>query len=223
MILRFSNWSKFYSIASVSRKSIMNLNKCYFRHLQNETEDKVDISFLLKVENSVRQFNFSRNPTESLETLAMRISTNVQKAVKKAHKKKASAEQSNIEVSFFNATDNPLPQNTLCKDLFHLRGPLKLKIYEQYYEALFNAPWIANINLPQCILAGFPLHPEHMVTYFVVKEKTIFNWYKGAVINENGKETSDIHIKWEFVDSGPFYIPGPQDIGKKLKLECIPG
>lgn len=223
MNLKFFKWTyKFYSIASISRKNTMNLNKCYFRQIQYENEDRVDISFLLKLENSVRQFNFSRNPTESLETLAVRISTNVQKAIKKAHKKKGNAEQSNIEVSFFNATD-PLPQKTLCQDLFFLREPLKLQIHDQYYEVLFNAPWIVNINLPQNIMAGYPIYPEHMVTHFVDKEKTTFNWYKGAAMNENGKENNPTHIKWEFVGTGPFYTPCPQDIGKKLKLECIPG
>lgn len=219
----FNLTCKFYSIASFSRINTMNPNKCYFRHIQYETEDKIDISFLLKVENSVRQFNFSRNPTESLETLAVRISTNVQKAIKKANKKKGTAEQPNVEVTFSNAGDNPLPQETLCQDLFHLREPLKLQIYDQYYEVHFNSPWIVNINLPQSIMAGFPVHPEHMVTHFVTKEKTTFNWYKGVAINENGKEINDIHIKWEFIGTGPSYIPCPQDIGKKLKLACIPG
>lgn len=201
----------------------MNLNKCYFRHIQNKTDDKIDISFLLKVENSVRQFNFSRSPMETLETLTVRISTNVQKAMKKAHKKKGNATQPNIEVNFFIDRDNPLPEKTVCQDLFHLREPLKLKVYDQYYEALFNAPWIVNMNLPQSILAGFLVHPEHMVTHFVDDEKTTFNWYKGTSMNESGKEINDIHIKWEFVGTGPSYTPCPQDIGKKLKLECIPG
>lgn len=201
----------------------MNLHKCYFRHIQNETENKIDISFLLTVKNSVRQFNLSRNPTESLESLAVRISANVQKAIKKGYKKKVNPEEPNIEVSFFNDRDNPLPQETLCQDLFHLKEPLRLKIYDQYYEALFNAPWIVSVNLPQSILAGFPVYPEHMVTHFVDKEKTTFNWYKGAAINENGKEINDIHIKWEFVINGPSYTPCSQDIGEKLKLECIPG
>lgn len=214
---------KFYSIVSFSRKNTMNLNKCYFRHIQNNTENKIDISFLLKLENSVRQFNFSRNPTESLETLAVRISANVEKAIKKVNKKKRNVEQPNVEVNFFNARDNPLPQETLCQDLFHLREPVKLKIYDQYYEPLFNAPLIVNISLPQSIMAGFPIYPEHMVTHFVKKEKTTFNWYTGAAINESGKEINDIHIKWEFVDTGPSYTPCPQDIGKKLKLECLPG
>lgn len=224
MNIKFLKWvCKYSSIASISRRNTMNLNKCYFRHIQNETEDKIDISFLLKVENSVRQFNFSRNPTESLETLAARISINVQKAIKKVNKKKGNTEQSNIEVYFFNATDNPVPQKTLCQDLFHVAEPLKLKIYDQFYEAVFNAPWVVSINLPQSILAGFPVYPAHFVTHFVDKKKTTFNWYRGAALNENGKEISDIHIIWELVGTGPSYTPSNQDIGKKLKLECIPG
>lgn len=225
MNLKLFNWAcKYYSsLASISRQNIMNQNKCYFRHIRNETEDKIDISFLFKVENSVRQFNFSRSPTESLKSLATRISTNVQKAIKKANKKKKNAEESNIEVNFVTAKDNPVPQQTLCKDLFNLGDPLKLKIYDQLYEAVFNAPWVVNINLPQSILAGFPVYPEHFVSHFIDKSKTTFNWYIGTAFNENGNEISDIHITWELVGNGRFYTPSPQDISKKLKLECIPG
>lgn len=198
----------------------MNLNKCYFRHIVNETEDKIGVSFLLKVENSVRQFNFGLNPSENLETLAERIGTSVQQAIKETNKKKENAQLSKIDVYFFDAQDKPLAQKTLCRDLFNLKEQLKLKIYDQYYEVLFNVPWVVNINLPQNIMTGFPVYPEDLVTNFVDTEKSTFNWYKG----ENDKEiVLFCHMKWEFVGSGPSYTPCSQDIGKKLKLRCIPG
>lgn len=76
----------------------MNLSKYYFRHIVNEIEDKIGASFLLKVENSARQFNFGLNPSENLETLAERIGTNVQKAIKETNTEKENAELSKINV-----------------------------------------------------------------------------------------------------------------------------
>ncbi|XP_049869288.1 2',5'-phosphodiesterase 12 [Pectinophora gossypiella] len=222
MVLRLRRWTyKFYSVFSISRTKTMNLEKCYFRHIQEE--DKIDITFLFKVKDSMRQFNFSRKPTENLLTLFTRISTNVQKAVNKANKKKKKEDDLKIEVNFYDVKNNPIPEQATCQELFSYEGPLKLKVYDQEYEAIFNAPWIVSINLPQSILAGFPIYPENFCTYYTEKQTTIFNWYRGLPVNENGNVISDCHIKWDLVGNGFTYIPTAQDIGMKLKLECIPG
>lgn len=199
----------------------MNLDKCYFRHIQSE--EKVDITFLLKVKDSVRQFNFSRKPSETLETLLARIGTNVQKAVDKANKKKGKSEKSAINIKFYDALNKQIPENSTCHELFDLDGPLKLQIYDQVYEAVFNVPWVVSINLPQSILAGFPIYPENLIMQYADKEQSVFNWYSGISVNEGGNEISENHVKWELKGSGFSYTPSTDDVGMKIKVECIPG
>lgn len=221
MITRFCNWShRLYSVLKISKTTTHNMDKCYFRYV--EQEEKVDITFLFKVKDSARQFNFSRNPSESVQTLLTRIETNIRKAINKAHKKKKNAvDDIEIEIKLYD-TDNPVPDAYTCKEIFNLKGPLNIKIYDTVYEAVFNAPWILNISLPQCILVGFMVYPDHFQTHYADKKECICKWYKGSDVNDKGNTVSDIHIKWELVGNGFTYTPTTQDVGMKLKLECTP-
>ncbi|CAG5021619.1 unnamed protein product [Parnassius apollo] len=202
----------------------MNLDKCYFRYIKSE--EKVDISFLLKINDTARQFNFSRQPTESLQTLFNRIEANVQKVIskKKGRSGKAAENDSKIKVAMFDDTNNEeISVKYSCIDLFKLNRPLKLEIYNQVYETVFNAPWILNINLPKCLLVGFPVYPENFETLYTIKDKSIFKWFKGSPVNDKGNELSNIHVQWILVGNNFSYVPTVEDVGLKLKLECIPG
>lgn len=198
----------------------MNLEKCYFRYIQEE--EKVDISFLLKVKDSVRQFNLSRKPDESVRALTSRIGTNVQKIIQKSDKKLKKQVTREIEVAVL-CNNELISDSYTCKDLFNLGENVKLKIHDNIYVAVFNPPWVVSINLPESILANFPVYPEHFKTQNTITDRNIFNWHRGVIINEKGNTISDVHLQWEYVTSNFMYIPSNQDIGKKLKLECIPG
>lgn len=198
----------------------MNIEKCYFR--LNKLEDKVDLTFLLKVKETVRQFNFSRKPTESIENLRTRIGANVQKVVKKGIKKKNNSELQEVEVRFFNGNEY-LPDTLKCSDLFTLQESLKLQILDHSYEAVFNVPWVESVCLPQSILSGFAVYPEYFTSQNTKTNECVFNWYTAVILNDKGNKLSDTHIQWELVGHGYRYVPSVHDIGKKLKLECIPG
>lgn len=198
----------------------MNQDKCYFRYIKNL--EMVNITFLFHVKDNVRQFNLSRKPSESLEILCNRIATNVQKACNKKSKKKKHDIEQEIEVNIYDNRNNPISKNCSCAELFSYQHPI-LKISEKRYDILLNAPWIINFKLPKTILMGFPVYPENFETHFMERQLSVFNWYRGRAYNEKGNEVSDMHIQWEFIINSFYYTPTKEDIGLKLKLECIPG
>lgn len=217
----FKNFIRYSCIPNISKANTMDQKKCYFRLVD---DNKVDITFLYEIkEGATRQFNFSRQPSEALENILSRISTNIEKVVKKANKKKGNVEQYCIDIHFID-DDNCVIDNTqTCLELFSFKGPVKLKIIDKIYDAVFNPPWIVSVSLPRSILAGFPIYPENFVSQNTENSHNSFKWYKGLSVNEKNNQISESHIKWEFLKSGFVYMPATSDIGMKLKLECIPG
>lgn len=210
--------NRLYSTVILSK--IMNNQKCYFR----QQEDKVDITFMLEVKGSARQFNFSRNSTESLQVLLTRMKTNIQKAIDKGNKKnKVNPNSADIKLEFYDSNNVIIDENNTCRDLFSIIGPVKLKVSDNFYEVVFNSPWVLSVNLPQSILAGFPVYPINFETQYAKREKCTFNWYKGLPLNEKGNLVSEQHIQWEFASNNYIYTPSTQEVGMKLKFECIPG
>lgn len=221
MLNRILNSTRhFCYLAKISKTNKMNLDKCYFRYIQKE--ETVDITFLLKIKDTARQFNFSRKPTENLSTLFTRMSANIQKALKKAYKKKG-PESSDINIELVDPKNVSINEQSTCWDLFSAEGPVHLKIDNHLYEAVFNPPWVVSLQMPQSILAEFPVYPEYFILQYAEKDLSVFKWYKGCILNDKGNEISDQHVKWELVGEGFSYKPTTQDIGMKLKIECTPG
>ncbi|XP_050675790.1 2',5'-phosphodiesterase 12 [Leptidea sinapis] len=214
------SFRKINSLVNISKLNSINMEKCYFRYIQKD--DKIDISFLFKVNDTVRQFNLSRKPTESLELLCSRIGTNVQKFKSKKSKKRGLVENQNVKVMIYDNNNTPIPEKLSCMELFNTNTSIKLDIADQQYEAIFNAPWIVNYELPKSILMGFPVFPENFEAHYTDKNLSLFNWYRGKAIDENGKAINDLQIKWEFITNVFYYTPMTQDVGLKLKLEIIP-
>lgn len=221
MLFRFYYLSNRFFSTIISRSKAMYTNKCYFRYIQQE--DKVDISLLLEVKGSMRQFNFSRKSSESLQDLLGRIKTNIEKVMNKGIKNKMSKENYGCNIEFYDGKNEIINEKSTCKELFTMSGPVKLKLSDNTYEVVFNPPWVLRVNLPESILAGFPVYPEHFETQYIIHEKCIFKWYKGCVSNDTGKAPNDQHSLWELTGNNFVYTPNAQDIGMKLKLECIPG
>lgn len=220
MLIRFHSCNlRFYSALSVSKICNMNTNKCYLRYVQDD--ERVDITFLLKIKDSIRQFNLSRSPSEDIASLTTRIESNVQKVINKNNRKKLVSDN---KVTIKICTKTGLfPEKYTCKDLFEFRQPLMMKINDENYEIVFNEPWITSIGISQSILAGFPVYPENLKMLFSDIKKCQFKWYRGKAVNEKGKTMSDENIQWEFICENFSYIPTLNDIGMKLKVQCIPG
>ncbi|XP_072936524.1 2',5'-phosphodiesterase 12 [Epargyreus clarus] len=219
MLLRFIGIVRKYSSFVTISKTNMNMDKCYFRHMQNDT---IDITFLYKINNAVRQFNLSRKTTDTLKLIFTRMATNIQKVTKKSKGKKEPNEDIEIIIKVLDAQSNTISEEIACSELFSMTDPMKLTIQDQIYNIVFNAPYLQSLSLPKSILAGFPVYPENFVAQYTDKQKSIFNWYKGSALNEKGRDIAEIHIKWTPIITGQKYIPSTDDIGMKLKLECIP-
>lgn len=202
----------------------MKSNKCYFRYTQKE--EKVDITFLLDIKGSARQFNFSRKPTETLQVLLNRMKTNIQKVIDKGNKKKKVSKEDGegaLQLELYDSNGVLINENSTCNNLFNMKGPIKLKMSDSFYEVVFNSPWVVSMNLPQSILAGFPVQPQNLETQYAEQDKCTFNWYKGLPLNEKGQSVSEKQIQWKLTGNKFIYTPDTQDVGMKLKLECIPG
>lgn len=222
MVSALLNWSQRFYSAVISKSKTMNMNRCYFRYVPQE--DKVDISLLLDIKGSVRQFNFSRKPSESLQVLLGRIKTNVLKVVNKGNKKKKNSEcVDDIQVELCDSNNQVINEQSTCKELFSRNDPVILKLLNKDYEVIFNSPWVLSMNLPQSILAGFPVYPENFETQYTKHEKCLFEWYKGLPTNDKGQDINETHIKWSEVGNSYIYTPSTEDIGMKLKLQCTPG
>ncbi|XP_026487733.2 2',5'-phosphodiesterase 12 [Vanessa tameamea] len=209
----------FKSLFSISKSNNMNQNKCYFRYIKDH--GKVDISFIFSNKDNVRQFNLSRKSSETLDTLCTRIATNVQKIINKKTKNKGPNKEQEIEVKIYDNKKNPISKEATCSELFSYQEPI-LKISDNFYDIILNAPWVVNFNLPKSILMGFPVFPENFETHHTDIELSIFNWYRGKAYNEKGNDVSDIHIEWEFITNSYYYTPTKEDVGMKLKLACTP-
>lgn len=215
-----NTWSRrLYSILKFSRNTT-NMNKLYFRYMVQE--EKVDISFAYKIKESTRQFNFSRKPSEFLQTLFLRIEANIKKAINKASKKKNTDYETAIDIQLIDSAGNPVPMIYTCKELFDIKEPLNFKIHGTIYETVFNAPWVLSISLPQCLLVGFTVIPDHFQTQYAAREECIYKWYKETDVNDKGSTVSELHVKWEQVGNTFTYTPTAKDVGMKLKLECTP-
>lgn len=221
IIIRYLNIARnLCSVANISKYNKMNMDKCYFRYIQ--ADEAVDITFLSNIKDSVRQFNFSRKPTETLQTLFLRISTNMQKAIKKAYKKKA-PEASDVNVQLMDLSDDSINEQSTCLDLFKAVGPVHLKINNHIYEAVFNPPWVSSLQLPHIILSGFPVYPEHVTVQYANIDLCLFKWYKGCSLKHIKNELNESQKEWALVKEGVSYTPTAQDIGMTLKVECTPG
>ncbi|XP_039765003.1 2',5'-phosphodiesterase 12-like isoform X2 [Pararge aegeria] len=216
----YKSFRSLHALVSISKNHKMNQDKCYFRYIENE--DKINICFLYNVKDTVRQFNFSRNSSETLKTLCVRMATNVQKVCNKKSKKKGANSDPEIVVKIYDKKLNPISEDSPCSALFSYPNPLVLKISECLYEIVLNAPWVISFNLPKAIIVGFPVYPENLNTLYTDQQLSIFKWYQGKSYKENGKEISDKHIQWQFIVNSFYYTPTTDDIAFKLKCECIP-
>lgn len=220
MVVKFTYWcSRLYSTLKLSKIN-MNTNKCHFKHLENE----VHITFLFKIqEENIRQFNFIRKPSDRISILQTRIASNIQKHFNKINKKKkTNIEIKEDDIKFCDKGRN-IVSDIICSDLISKKYPLQLTILDQVYEIVYNAPCVISLLLPQSMLANFPIYPVNCAMQFADKQHSIFNWYTCEPKNEKGNKLSEVHLQWQFKSTEFIYTPKNEDIGKRVKLECIPG
>lgn len=199
-------------------KYIYSMDKAYYRQKDNE-HFQFNFEYNNTELNVNRQFNFSRQLTETVGTFLNRININVEKALIKKikRKKKKNIENADNEIIEPEISSNILLDNSevnseiLCKDLFKLQNKLILKVLEKSYIVVINSPWIDGAALPDAILARFPVYPSRFESVNTDKKLSEFIWFK-----------SKDKIDWTRIGEGFIHMPANEDIDTYLKLHCIP-
>ncbi|KAK0084782.1 hypothetical protein PV326_006154 [Microctonus aethiopoides] len=201
------------------------MNEAFLRY----TNDKETFDFTFRYTNQElnvdRQFNLSRRKSENVECFLRRIDANLEKILSKKIKKRM--KKNPTEVKMNETIDNIESGNiVLMKDdsivelneswtkLLDNPSQLSMIIFGVPYNIKFNAPWVIRMKLPKSILAGFPIYPSEFESLFTDKSKSEFSWYRYDFINDQ--------MSWIRVGEGYIYIPSNEDIGTKLKLNCVP-
>lgn len=206
-------------------KLITKMNEAFLHY----TNDKETFDFTFRYTNQElnvdRQFNLSRRKSENVECFLRRVDANLDKILSKKIKKRM--KKNPTEVKMEETIDNIESGNIiLMKDdsivglneswtkLLDNPSQLSMIIFGVPYNIKFNAPWVLRMKLPKSILAGFPIYPSEFESLFTDKSKSEFTWYRYDFINDR--------MSWIKVGEGYIYIPSNEDIGTKLKLDCVP-
>ncbi|XP_012265656.2 2',5'-phosphodiesterase 12 [Athalia rosae] len=204
------------------QKLIINMNEAFLRH--DHESETFDISFrFVNAEFRIdRQFNFSRKVNSTVSNLLLRINTNIGKALNSKKNKRKSKHSNSQEVVpeecqsalmlHGSPIDGEVPWESLLKEDI---TNLVLVISGRQYIIKYNFPWIENITLAKCMLAGFPTYPVKFETLYTNRTESTFTWFK----NDKSQSTAQ---NWQEIAQGYIYTPQIMDIGHKLKLQCLP-
>lgn len=202
-------------------KSIFKMNEAFIRYPNGSETFDFTFRYTNSDLNVDRQFNLSRQASESVHNFLKRIDANLDKIVGKKKRKKEKKKNGIEEAPIDNVEqgnivllkrDNAVNLEILCKTIFEDPSELSMIILGVPYTVKFNAPWIISMKLPASILAGFPAYPSEFESLFTDKNKSKFTWFK----RHSSKSP------WEEVGEGVLYIPDMKDIGSILKLRCLP-
>ncbi|XP_033333947.2 2',5'-phosphodiesterase 12 [Megalopta genalis] len=204
-------------------KVIINMNEVCIVHDEDSDNFQVSLRYVNNDLNIDRQFNFRRTMNEPINNFLRRLDLNINNCItkkrKKGNKRKGtddinSTENTvdNIETKMIKLMKNnsDLDGNVSWKTMLEDPSNIKLIIFDTEYMFKHNVPSVTKIQLPSCILVGFPAYPSTFVSQYVDKTKSTFNWYKC----EGGK---CIHV-----GEGYVYTPKLSNMGYKLKVSCIP-
>lgn len=194
---------------------LFSMNKAYLRQCDDGQHFEFTFEYKQEEPTVKRVFNFSRKLSEDVDTFLTRVSSSVEKVVSKKKKRKKSPEvptESSPSIETLLVQDNiEIPRSNVCGDIFLPHTKLVLCINEKKYNIVVNSPWIESLELPDSIIADFPVYPIKLETQFTNKELSEFLWYK-----------STDKTNWTQVGNDYIYIPNNSDINHYLKLTCTP-
>lgn len=177
-------------------------------------EPKLTISFCLDGSHK----HMLRDQDEPVGKVLARIVANITKNQDKGKKKKKQ-QQRGEEESHGRAAEvrllfeeEPVEESMLNVEAW--RDGAVLCVGEVRYTVLRNVPTFTSAELPRYLMAGFPVCPKLQLE-FGNMEDCEFTWFK-----ENPSASSGEN--WAEVGSGRVFVPSNEDIGRKLRLRCLP-
>ncbi|KAG8128153.1 hypothetical protein E2320_015011 [Naja naja] len=193
-------------------------------------EPKLSVSIVLQ-DGKTRHVH--RDQTEPLGQALARIANNVSKGhAKKAKKsKKAQSEPEPgtpgtpselVPVRLFSqdgeAVAEDVPNEEAWKD-----GSV-LQIGETRYRVERNPPTLTEVQLPRSLMAGFPVCPKLQVEFGSARD-CLFRWYYEQKVEPAETSSAAASNSWVEAPAGSerVFMPTNAQIGRRLKLVCIPG
>ncbi|ALC43591.1 CG31759 [Drosophila busckii] len=207
------------------------MDKVYFRNAENTNELHITFHYTNKELRVDRDFNFCRRLDENVDEAISRIRSNVEKEFNKRNKKKKNKQCSEsptavveipteiiVELQRNDSADR-ITDITFGELLVNKAQGLKLQVIDKTFEIVLNQPWIAALQLPNSMMAGYLVYPFKLDLLFASREHCRGEWYRavmppGGVFNER--------TIWEACGEGLIYQVQPSDIDHHLKLVVTP-
>ncbi|XP_053576831.1 2',5'-phosphodiesterase 12 [Bombina bombina] len=181
------------------------------------TEAKMSISFVL--DGSHR--HMQREQSEPLGKALARIATNAAKGQNKAKKSKknkteqAAASEPQVALYYLGEAVSEEALNSQA-----WQDGSVLQVGEVRYRVEKNPPTIKELELPQHMMAGFPVCPKLQLE-FCEPHTSLFVWYKRA--KDGGSREEQAEEEWVEAGHDRVYTPDIHDIGLRFKLKFTPG
>lgn len=201
----------------------------HFQHLPGNDTVQVYLRVSCEKFNVNRTFNFSRKVAENIDAFIGRVCGNLEKELAKRNKKKKlkglkgeaipetpSFVPEDLKVVLRENQGAPLEGITVEELLNRIvandQPSYFLEILGQLHRIKLNAPWVANLQMPSSILAGYRVYPQKLETLFCSKDDLDFIWYRGV----EGKDV------WTEVGRGYSYLAQNEDVNFRLKIKAVP-
>ncbi|KAF4518026.1 hypothetical protein B566_EDAN009259 [Ephemera danica] len=201
-------------------------SNAYFRWQEEAAVFNFSFHLDSKEHGVSRNFNFSRQVTETMGDFQNRVKSSLDKTLSKKKKKKKAAETdsrgSEINVHFL-LNGESVDTGAICKDVI-FQGGVIMRLFTEEYHIHVNAPWISLLSLSDSILAGFPTYPSKLEMEFTDKNNCEFTWYRsvGAPPPAQKTKNKEDTLTWVEVGHDYCYTPSADDIACFLKLKCTP-
>ncbi|KAM7421970.1 hypothetical protein PAMA_010173 [Pampus argenteus] len=186
-------------------------------------EPKLTISFCL----NGSQKHMLRDQDEALGKVLARISNGIIKDQTKPKKSKKNKGQQPSEASEPAAVKlylggDEVPDTTLNSEAW--QDGTVLQVGDVKYSVQRNPPTVTTAELPGSLLAGFPVCPKLELEFGNLQDCE-FTWFLEKVPDTSPEAAVEVPAQdsgWTEVGCGRVHVPSNQDIGRRLKLRCIP-
>ncbi|RWS02555.1 phosphodiesterase 12-like protein [Dinothrombium tinctorium] len=199
-----------------------------------ENDESVYFNFYYKLNANDRLYTFKRSKEEALHfwfnRIRMKISEKIERKKKKKQQKLSEQNDSNeVEnINIYLKYNNTIVDENLTHSQAWRDG-LTFIVGESSYNVVVNAPAVTTLKLPKIIMAGFKIYPTLAVEFCKINECK-FSWFRKRLPHEKllkspldseNKEKSGFG-GWFLVGNEYWYEPTKEDIGRVIKLRCLP-
>lgn len=245
-------WSIWKRRPDISQQTTLKMAKMLaVRCVEGEERVQICLKLDLENGNQ-RTFNFDRLKREDLQTTFVRMAANIGKATNKKNRNvKKRKNRNGPPVEGLGADPEPEEEPAIPVSISHngekvdesmsngtawVEGAT-FQVGESVFQVCVNLPNIKSMSLAENIMAGSPIYPK-IDAEFMDFEQSQFTWHreKPQPVNEGGdsdllehgtvkkkqKQDPDVNVEWEPIHTGFYYIAKDEDLGRRLRVVCVP-